>query len=653
MTRQWTTYTGPEPALLGVRGDSVFFNSRTRFGALDGNNGRVLWSSPKPASTLGHAVLSESRIVALLTDGKAFNLASFDLSGKKLASIALNGLPAAIFARGHRVYVLDKSVRLTAYDETLTFEAWGKDLASSSEYISGTLASDDDTVVASVSKKGTFALDSHTGSVLWTKPNLYPPQTLVADGGQLYLRQSPAEVCDIRTGKVIWSPPTNLYWISVLNGVAISEDFDNLKGFDWKTGAQLWSRPAGLIVGSEKPPTVGGPDGKSLWVRSGNSVLSLTAQGTQLWSSTFDMPEYASPDRWIVEGSDRLLGYGPTVTSIATDVRSSESEREAQAEKLVRDYELLDEHERDRLVSLSPFGVSSLLARFASWAEELEALDKQGQSNERTAMLSELLYRVGLRLPKLVTPAKTDDLLRVIGDLGYRSRWLEPLERTMLAGGDPSRPIPFFVNYLRSGNAASDWFAPEIVARSSDPQSVKFMIATMLNPKANTRWRNLAYLHLASTGGEIGRKAIVAATPGGRAIHPGKASDGAKIMKACVDTYYFGRETSGLVVMVKRPDVAPFEIRVAGSRVLWLAANSPLYSPDIAPPAKISFSAAPFKNDDASGFGISPDGRSAKTYMNFGITRGSISTPVALQKFGSEWFVMSFGDQLEIPRRPP
>jgi outer membrane protein assembly factor BamB len=653
VTRQWTTYTGPNPKILGVRGDSVFFNSKTRIGAIDRNTGKVLWSAPKPASTLGYAALSDLRIVALLTDGKTSELASFDLSGAKLTSIAVSTQPATIYARGHRVYDLDTSGRLTAYDETLTHKAWDKVLVNPSGYASGTLASDGETIVASVSNSGTFALDTQTGSILWTKPNPYPPQTFVMDGGLVYLRQTPAEICDVRTGRTLWRPQTNLYWIAILNGVAISEDFDYLTGFDWKTGAQLWSRPAVLIMGSEMPATLPGPDGKSLLVRSGKRVLSLTAQGTQLWSKVFVMPEYAAPDRWIVEDSDRLLGYGPAGARMPTKARSSESDKEAEAEKLVREYEFLDENERDRLVSLSPYGVSSLLSRFCSWAEELEGPANKGQSNDRAEMLSELLYRIGLRLPKLTAPAKTDDLLRVIEKLGSRSRWLDPLERAVLAWGDPSRPIPFFLNTIRSGSSPSDWFAPEIVARSSDPQSVKFMIATMLNPKANSRLRNLACLHLASTGDEIGRKAIVAARRGEQTIRHGKTSDAAKIMEACVHTYFFGRTSSGLVVRVIRPDVAPFEIHIAGTKGRWLPADSPPCSPDFTSLPKISFSSVPFKDDDASGFVIAPDGRSAKTYMNFGITRGSISVPVSLQKFGKEWFVMSFGDQLEIPRLPP
>jgi hypothetical protein len=128
--------------------------------------------------------------------------------------------------------------------------------------------------------------------------------------------------------------------------------------------------------------------------------------------------------------------------------------------------------------------------------------------------------------------------------------------------------------------------------------------------------------------------------------------DAEKIIRACVDTFYFGQPQQGPIVMVGAPGVKPFEIYGAGLPLLWLPFNTRLFS-DLYGPDRVFFSGVPFRRDDQEWLNLSADGARATTYLNTGLAEGSASVEVTLEKFEGEWFVMAMGKPSRYTLKQP
>lgn len=496
MRRVWTAFPGNDPKVVGARGEAVFYTSRSQIGALDKRTGRTLWSIPR----FGRAVLTGSRLVVQFGSAEHDELASLDLrTGAVLDRILPAGKLITFIGQGDRVYLLLDGMRVAAYDETLTRRKWSQEFTSKAMFGNGYLLADDQTVLASVDQRGIFALNAETGRPQWMAESKYPGYTLLAEGQVAFNREQTSEVRDARTGRVLWKTSSLWPFLGVRNGVAFAERNALIQGYDWRTGALLWDRPGGTNVNVGWPRTYPAMDGDGLWIRS-DRLRSFTAEGTERWAMDIDLPAYADADLWVTQEENRILGYR---AGRRPEIPSSEEEGETLAQELVRNYEVLDGYERNLLVNLAPHGGEALLARVPAWAAELE------KGSSQAPMLTEMLYRLEERLFDGFRPEQTDALLRTIEKVPRSERY-RYLDRLMLAKGDPSRPIPGLLRRLRAGDEET---IVKIAARSTDPASVNFVLKRLLDPQAGRRFRQEAYIGLASTAGAKGRAAILRVRP--------------------------------------------------------------------------------------------------------------------------------------------
>jgi len=498
MRREWTDFVGENGQVLAVRGNTVFFSSRSQFGAIDKLSGHLRWAVKGYGGSL---VVGANRIVGVFTRNNAKEIDSFDFSGNKKGSIPTRDW-ATLNIRGNQLFVLDRDSKFASYDETLAHKYWEKTLGPTPEYVGGTVDTYDGVAVVYVRDSGYFGVAADTGETLWSKKEKYQSVVAIAEG-EVYIGGASPEVRDIRTGQVLWSPPTHFSWAEVVKGVLITGIDDRFKGFDWKTGAQLWDRGGGSLVNYGKWMSLPSPDRDSAWVRSAQ-MRSISPEGQELWTMNFDLPAYADKEVWVGIDGQNLVGY---IQAVPLSAPKGDQEKAALAERLVRDFESLDKRDRNLLYSLSPYGVDSLLKRYVQWVKEIP-LDT-AKWTDRSNNLRGMLYWIDQSLPKIITPANTDALLATLQGVGPYNEHLAPLESALLAKGDPSRSIPYILNDLLKAQKGLDPIAQEIVARSTDSTAVKFMIAKLRDPSADPRLRSLAYKHLAVTGGKAGREAIL------------------------------------------------------------------------------------------------------------------------------------------------
>ncbi|MCO5296998.1 MAG: PQQ-like beta-propeller repeat protein [Fimbriimonadaceae bacterium] len=509
MVRNWTLPTGYGTSILGSRNGVCYYTTPRLVGAVREVDGKSLWEKRFPSLPAAH--LGPNFIVLSQGDEKIASVIVLDLkSGAQLASRAMPAVDA-LTVDGDTIYALSGTTLhlLTPKLAPMTTLK----LTEKASRMPGRLAVSGDILAAALYGEKWVALDTKSRKKLWELRDqyagLYP---MVLSKGLLLLHGQNDGVFDARTGRKVWGLG-GADWAVLSGEVCLLKVNTDYVARDWKTGRDLW-RVSGApdYSGGNDEGSVS-EDGKTFYA-GGEHLTALSVTGQRLWTANLDRPDIAHQDRWIVSQGDRLLGYSPgKMIQIPTDP----GEREQLAQRLVRDFELLDNRERDLLIPLAREAIKPLLIRYAQWAKEYEALEEKRDSDPRDR--GQTLYGLlegdsGRRLDKMLTKADTALLLNTIRQVEsewWRERVLVPL---LMEHCDVDLAAPFFLEQIRKEKQPERGSSSlEAIAKSSHPDAVKFLIEALNDPKAPSAWRRAAFVHLAGTGGDAGVAAVRNAMP--------------------------------------------------------------------------------------------------------------------------------------------
>jgi len=509
MVRTWTVQTGNDTSILGSRDGVCYYASTNFVGAVRESDGKSLWEKPYRSIAASH--LGPSFIVLSHGDEKNALLVMLDLKrGTQLASRS-TPIAGALTVDATTTYALSGAT-LSLFNSTLAPVTKIK-LAEQAPRMPGQLAISGDLLVVALDGDRWLVLNKKTRKKLWERRDQYAGSNpMILSKDLLLLRGESEGAFHARSGRKAWSL-SSTGWARLSGNVCLFLEGTSYVGRDWTTGRVLWRL-------SGAPDYTGGnnevslsEDGK-MFLAGGDRLVAMSLAGKKLWTSNLSRPDIARKDRWIVSENDRLLGYAP---GKMVQIPSDADGRNKLATQLVRDFELLDDRERDLLVPLAREAVRPLLDRYVQWANEMESLEGKSYSSTRDRGLT--LY--GLleadsvkRLEKMLTKADTPLLLSTIQQVKaewWRQRVLVPM---MLAHGDLEQAAPFFLEQLRKEKDPERQSSSlAAISKSKHPEAVKFLIDALNDPKAPSAWRRAAFLNLAGTAAEAGIEAIRSATP--------------------------------------------------------------------------------------------------------------------------------------------
>ncbi|MCC7435715.1 MAG: PQQ-binding-like beta-propeller repeat protein [Methanoregulaceae archaeon] len=509
MVRTWTLPTGYSTQILGSRNGVCYYSTPRLVGAVRESDGYSLWA--KSFSYIPAADLGSNFIVISQGEEKKASLVVLDL--KNGAQLATRAMPEAesLAVDSNMIYTVAAGT-LRVFTSKLA-PVWTAKLAEKASRMRGELAVSGDILAVALGDNKWVVFDKKTRKKLWELRDqyagLYP---MVLSKGLLLLRGDKDGVFDARTGRKVWDLK-DTDWAVLSGDVCLLQEGTDYVARDWKTGRQLWRLPGAPDYSGGQDEASVSADG-SIFFAGGDHLTAMSLTGQKLWTAQLNRPEIARKDRWIVSDGERLLGYGP---GKMMRVPTEPGERERLALRLVRDFEVLDDRERDLLIPLAREAIKPLLARYAQWAKEYEALEGKRDSDTRgrgQALYGLLEGDSGRRLDKMLTKADTPlliDTIRQVKSEWWRDRILVPL---LLEHGDVDQAAPFFLAQLRQEKQSEQGSSSlEAISKSSHPEAVKFLIDALNNPKAPSAWRRAAFIRLAGTGGDAGVAAVRNAMP--------------------------------------------------------------------------------------------------------------------------------------------
>lgn len=509
MVRQWTFPTGYGTFILGSRNGVCFYATPRLIGAVRESDGKSLWEKSFPYIPASH--LGPNFIVLCKGEEKKTSLLVLDLkSGAQLASRPKAGANALTVdgstiyaASGGTLQLLTAKLAPVASINLTTGSTRGAvQLLVSGDYVAAALDDEKWVVANRKTRKKLWELkDKYAG--------LYP---MLLSKGLLLVRGEKDGVFDARTGRKAWNVD-DTDWAVLSGDVCLLQEKADYVARDWKTGRELWRLPGAPDYSGGNDEASISEDGRT-FLAGGDHLTAISLTGKKLWTSPLYRPGIAHESRWIVSEGDRLLGYAP---GQVIQVPSDNADRIRLAERLVRDFEMLDDRERDLLIPLSREAIKPLLQRYSEWAKEYEGNERKRNSDPRDR--GQTLYGLlegdtGRRLDKMLTKEDTPLLIETIRQVEaewWRDRVLVPL---LMKHGDLEQAAPFFLEEVRKEKKPEESSSSlQALAKSHNPEAVKFLIEALDNPKAPKSWRREAFIHLAGTGADAGVEAVRRAMP--------------------------------------------------------------------------------------------------------------------------------------------
>lgn len=511
MIRTWTiTNKGWYGRVVGVKDDKVVFRTTKGIGVARASDGHVVLRIPSHDQYQGPEVLGENSIVVMGDHDERKFLTLYDFNtGAPLRNIQLKGTHSiGMAAFDGVIYLLMNTGEFTALREKDLSRIWTRQLPGYSG--PAKMEKVGDRLVLGASS-GLAVIDIADGSVKWNVPKVYGPNAVIADG-LVYPGGQLREVIEIATGKPQWKVPSNLQAHGVVDGVAIFQHLEYLEGRNWKTGEFLWSKPHGSRVGGAikgGPVSIRGHElltSLELTPRTSRgderqyTIRAITPQGDIAWTRPGRMPVSQSP--WIVQEADSFVRrYDP---GTPMPLPKDEAGRKAEAERLVRQYEQLDEYERERIYELGEYASAPLIRRAESWGTLITTPPNNWVEPERS------YYDRAIFQLNTIATRKDSDLLIDILKRAKSDHVASGFRTIFLKHGDLERGIEFALPRLKARGAKPDWGDWEIVSRSQNPAAKEATRAFLQWPGSGFWWA--AYTML-SGGNELDRKAVLAARP--------------------------------------------------------------------------------------------------------------------------------------------
>lgn len=504
--RQWTVLTSENVHLLDVRAGKIWYADRTGVGLLDEASGKTLWK--RSVSRYVTASASDAKRIYAAAANKVFTIdrTSGAVKGLKTAVGNVRGLAAA----DGRLFSIQESGALLAIDVASGKVVWKQSL-SKAGWVVGLMVSGRFLYVGAEDARACF--DTGTGKRRWRSPDKYASEMPIVLGQKILVQErGGVALQDLATGKVAWRSPHQFEKVGLTGPVLIGEEDASIIGLDAKTGKLLWSKPGGEegFSSGDGPANVASAAG--VWVRSGDWLRCFDAAGAVKWETKPPFlrgPQFADGQTLISVEPSRILGYRHgTLPPLPTNSEG----RRALAVRLVDEFEKLDEHERGRIATLRDDAFAPFLAKVVSW---MRAEDADGET-PRSPEYYDLIQDAGPFLAKMFETKDTAAVLAALRELGLKSEWRAELESLLGAKGDQRLYIPALIESIEAGvTSGGPWGATtvEIVARSKEPDAVRFMLRALADPKATPALRQAAFRHLAGTGGEAGVAAVRATWP--------------------------------------------------------------------------------------------------------------------------------------------
>ncbi len=517
--RKWTAQTGEQTRVLGVRDGTAYYGSSQGAGAVVIATGKTRWST-MAGRTVTMGALSSGALVVVAQAEKQADIVTLNIaSGAPRPLLKLQSQVIAFAVAGRTVYVVDRLCRILALEATTGAVRWRRELRAPLHRVFGSsrLAASERGIYVAVDNTD-WSLDPSDGRVLWKRPSwyasLYAP---ILIGSDVVTQAKTCRRTELRTGRVVWTRPGSHGDLQQNGGVLVGMDESRrLAGWDAATGRAKWTLPLkdrNSSYSDDDARTIG--NGERIWVLR-NPVLCVTQDGRQVWAKDRPFtgsPVFADAESLVTVDQSRILGY---VAGSLPAAPTAQTARKALAEDLVARYEDLDDAEKARLATLTPWVFRPFLARWAAWAREYDQPGERGKYELycRLEHSKELLRRTCAR-------ADTSAVLAAIDTLSARSPWRPDLERLLQEKGEQALYIPGMVARLRAAPRPSNGTCPaserglgavlSAVAASSHPEAVRLMIEVLQDPKAPGGWRAEAFRHLAGTGGAAGARAVLAA----------------------------------------------------------------------------------------------------------------------------------------------
>jgi outer membrane protein assembly factor BamB len=519
--RSWTALTNDSTQVHEVIAGRIVYSSEKQLGVLDLKTGRRIWQ--KNVEWRNAAVITGNELVVLSQGDKRTKLLRFSLANGSTRKVA--DLPEdtrGLAAGAGKLFLLQPGPTVVALESQTGKPVWRKLLtAKKSDRLSllSNVSFANGMLFVGVDGLGFHGIDPATGKVLWRKTPKYrgyEPQLSMPAG--LVTSFDGVELLNPRTGNVKWSHPEFGYFQpkAVIGDVLIGDNGGQLVAIHSRSGALAWrGEPS-----KDNSVTVGGDD--TLAPTTAHSALLLDKElmeidkaGNVLWREkpiVTGRPIFADSQRILCNDGERVLCY---VRGERPPLPKDPEARRRLAEKMVAEYELLDDTEQQDVIKLAPYATPPLIKKYAQWAidnREGGLADKQGRGMRLYGLLSE----TARGLSTMVRPEDTDVLLAALHSIGPDNSYRGELVQIAGAKGDPAKIVPILVEQLKSnppkeGTYSNSGAALEAVANSNHPTAVRFMIDALNDPKAPSDWRHEAFVHLAGTGGEEGVAAVLGA----------------------------------------------------------------------------------------------------------------------------------------------
>jgi outer membrane protein assembly factor BamB len=515
--RAWTIIGGDNTEVHRVADGRLYYSSQMSVGAVDVASGRPIWKRQVRGGR-GGAYLDGRELFTLRYEPKRAKLLAFGLKdGKSRSVVTLPEDTDAIAGDGRRLFVLLPGGEIRAVDPRSGRTMWSRKVVTSSAQRAGRLASltyGYGKLFAGIDGPGFFCLDAASGKVLWkdnAQYGVYNAPIPLAQGVVTGFKGF--QLRDYATGRAKWTAPTSYFQPKALIGnVLVGDDSGRLVGISLATGRFAWQGPApdeskGIRMGSRDDLA---PSDKTGAIIADEGWSRVSKEGKTEWQMSPPVggsPVYADSRRLIVSDGERLLCY---VHGSLPDVPKDDAGRKALAQRLVSQYELLDDRERDQVVKLARLTAKPLIAKFADWAI---ANSEEGPAHKQgLGMLYYVLLRETTeRLTTMCTHDDTDALIAAITRVGPENSYRDELVGVLGQKGDPEKSVPLFVEELKGQlhNVRAQGSATlQAVARSKHPIAVNFMISVLKDEKAPSDWRHEAFIHLPGTGGAEGIAAV-------------------------------------------------------------------------------------------------------------------------------------------------
>lgn len=528
MHRAWTELSDDSTEVLDIRDSTLVYCSHNKVRAIDIRTGAKKWSRefsgqmPQEATINGNAVY-----VDMYAQGKPYRIISIDRKTgvqKEFGQSYKGENSRHLACDEKRLYLLENGV-LRAVDLASKKQVWRDDLKKGKKgrgMWMASLTAKNGRVFAGIDQLGFHSIDAATGRVFWQENAPYGvyDAPLVLAGGVLTGYKG-LRLQDFTTGKPIWTSPLSGVEPAAVDGNWLLGNHEARPcAIDIATGKTAWEWPK-----PERGYTHGGGPGDDIQFgnaggfvtvfqeedRRKNVVRRVDRSGHELWSVPvfFDGdPIYLDDHVMVCYDHERLLGYA---AGAAPAVPGEEAGQRALAQKLVKDFELLDLSERNTFEKVGKYASKELIAKYALWAKDNRdngPADREGRGQRLYGLLSDTPYI----LDSICGPGDTEALLAAIATLDETNSYRGALTKVLGKRGDPARSIPIFIEKLKKSRGNDrDSDASEAltaVAESTDPVAVKFMIAALDDSKSPTTWRREAFTHLAGTGGTAGVEAV-------------------------------------------------------------------------------------------------------------------------------------------------